>query len=184
LDQVGHENISEQVRPKNSYEQQVGPENRSEQQVGLGCINKLYQSVNNLEPRDFKNNGQKMLRYPRNPLESSCQRLKVKVDDTEPTKYFMCHNCLKKESKLLVSSFSNVKCHCGSFMRRETEMVEESVGDDGVFVKGNSRFLIYDNLTVHRSSPSESIKQSPKLGHKKLENQREKLLDRKKVIFF
>jgi len=210
-------NCEPQVRHENNREQQVGPENiseqqarhcpfwnkckqqerfgcinrlcpfwkKSEQQVGLGCINKLYQSVNKLEPHDFRNdNGQKMLRCPRNPLESSCQRLKVNVDDTESTKYFMCHNCLKKESKLFVSSFPDVKCKCGSLLRREIEMLEESNGDDdGVFVKGKAMFLIYDNLTVRRSSPCESIKPSLKHGHKKLENQREELFDRKKVTF-
>ncbi|XP_027906944.1 uncharacterized protein LOC114166409 [Vigna unguiculata] len=122
-----------------------------------------------------------MLHSPRNPLESSCQRLKVKVDDTKPTKYFMCLNCSSKESKLLVSSFSAKKCDCGSFIK-EIEMLEEHGGDDGVFVKGKAMFLIYDDLTVRRSSPSESIKSPLKLGHKKLENQIVEHLDRKKIL--
>jgi len=194
-DSLDGENSSEQqVRPENSSGQQARLGcfknlfqfgNSSEQQVGLGCIKKLYQSVTDLEPDVFRNNiCQKMLHSPRNPLESSCQRLKVKVDDTEPTKYFMCHNCSKKASeKLLVSSFPDVKCDCGSLMRKEIEMLEEPARDDGVFVKGKAMFLIYDNLTVRRSSPSESIKEPLKLGHKKLENPKVDHLDRKKVIF-
>ncbi|XP_027907090.1 uncharacterized protein LOC114166540 [Vigna unguiculata] len=206
--QVEHENNSEQQqRRENTSEQQIGHENnseqqegpgcinklchnfkdilglRSKQQVGLGCIKELYQSVNKLDSDVFRNNNcQEMLHSPRNPLESSCQRLKVKVDDTKPTKYFMCHNCLKEGSKLLVSSLSDVKCDCGSLMRKEIEMLEEHGGDDGVFVKGKAMFLIYDDLTVRRSSPSESIKSPIKLGHKKLENQIEEELDRKKIL--
>ena len=155
--------------------------NTFDQHVQLGSINKLYQSVDRLDSDVFCNKVcKKMLHSPRNPLESSCQRLKVQVDDTEPTKYFMCHNCSKKGSeKLLVSSFSDVKCDCGSLMRKEIEMLEEPARDDGVFVKGKAMFLIYDNLTVRRSSPSESIKEPLK----KLENAKVEHLDMKKVIF-
>jgi len=184
--QVGHDNNSEQPGCINKLCQKfkdiLGL--RSEQQVDLGCIKELYKSVNNLESDVFRNNNcQKMLHSPRNPLESSCQRLKVKVDDTKPTKYFMCHNCLKEGSKLLVSSFSDVKCDCGSLMRKEIEMTEEPAGEDGVFVKGKAMFFIYDDLRVRRSSPSEFIKPPLKPGHKELKNYREVLLDREKVIF-
>jgi len=206
--QVGHENNSErQEGLENTSEQQQRSENseqqvesgcinklcqnfkdtlglRSEQQIGLGCIKELYQSVNNLESDVFRNNNcQKMLHSPRNPLESFCQRLKVKVDDTEPTKYFMCHNCSRKGSKLLVSSFSAVKCDCGSFMTKEIEMMGETAGEDGVFVKGKAMFFIYDDLRVRRSSPSEFIKPTLKPGSKELKSYREVLLDKEKVIF-
>ncbi|KOM57984.1 hypothetical protein LR48_Vigan11g101700 [Vigna angularis] len=162
-----------------SFKDMLGLRNRSEQQVRLGCINELYKSVNNLKTDVFRNTiCQKMLHSPRNPLESSCQRLKVKVDDSEPTKYFMCHNCAKKGSNLLVSSYCGVKCDCDALMRKEIELLEEATGDDGVFVKGKAMFFIYDNLTVRRSSPSEFIKP----GQKKLEDYKEDLLDREKIL--
>ena len=66
---------------------------------------------------------------------------------------------------------------------KEIEMLEEPARDDGVFVKGKAMFLIYNNLTVRRSSPSESIKAPLKLGHEKLDNPIVEHLDRKKVIF-
>ncbi|XP_014516124.1 uncharacterized protein LOC106773876 [Vigna radiata var. radiata] len=165
-----------------SFKDMFGLRNTSEQQVKLGCINELYKSVNTLKPDDFRNKiCQKMLHSPRNPLESSCQRLKVKLDDSEPTKYFMCHNCSKKGSNLLVSSFKDVKCDCGSLMRKEIELLEEAAADDGVFVKGKAKFLIYDNLTVRRSSPSEFIKPPLKPRHKNLPK-REEILDREKIL--
>ncbi|KAG2380645.1 uncharacterized protein HKW66_Vig0248430 [Vigna angularis] len=162
-----------------SFKDMLGLRNRSEQQVRLGCINELYKSINNLKTDVFRNTiCQKMLHSPRNPLESSCQRLKVKVDDSEPTKYFMCHNCAKKGSNLLVSSYCGVKCDCDALMRKEIELLEEATGDDGVFVKGKAMFFIYDNLTVRRSSPSEFIKP----GQKKLEDYKEDFLDREKIL--
>ncbi|XP_027906543.1 uncharacterized protein LOC114166083 isoform X2 [Vigna unguiculata] len=175
----------QQERRENTSEQQEGHENTSEQQavpeqqVGLGCINELYKSVNHLQPDVFRNKiCQKMLHFPRNPLESSCQRLKVKVDDTEPTKYFMCHNCSRKGSKLLVSSFIDVKCNCGSLMRKEIALLDEAAGDDGVFVKEKAMFFIYDNLTVRQSSPSEFIQAK----QKKLQKYKEVLLDSEKIL--
>ncbi|CAJ1950252.1 unnamed protein product [Sphenostylis stenocarpa] len=158
--------------------------NRLDQRVDLGCINHLYESIEKLESDVFWNNiCKKMLLSPRNPLEGSCQRLKVKVDDTEPTKYYMCHNCLKKGSnELLLSSFIDVKCKCGTLMRKEIDMVEEAAGDNGVFVKGDAKFLIYDDLTVLRSSPSESIKPPLKFGYTEFKNMKEKYLDRNEIL--
>ncbi|XP_014492425.1 uncharacterized protein LOC106754870 isoform X1 [Vigna radiata var. radiata] len=194
--QEGRQNTSEQQqRRDNTSKQQEGTgginklcqsfkdrlrlRNRSEQQARLGCINELYKSVHSLETDVFRNKiCQKMLHSPRNPLESSCQRLKVKVDDSEPTQYFMCHNCAKKGSNLLVSSYCGVKCDCDSLMRKEIELLEETAGDDGVFVKGKAMFFIYDNLTVRRSSPSEFIKP----GQKKLKEYKEDFLDREKIL--
>ena len=111
--------------------------NQFQQPVEIGCINNLYESVQNLRPDVFWNNiCQKMLLAPRNPLEASYQRLKVKVDGTEPTKYFMCHSC-SKGSDLLLSSFDGAWCSCRKLMRKKMELLEESKdeasGVDGVF---------------------------------------------------
>jgi len=134
--------------------------NKFEQDVQLGCINKLYQSVDHLDSDVFWNKVcKKMLHSPRNPLESSCQRLKVKVDDTEPKKYFICHSCTK-EKDLLLSTFDGGRCHCGKLMRKETKLLLESkekpARDSGVFVKPDAMFLIFDDLRVLRSTPGDS----------------------------
>ncbi|XP_027905996.1 uncharacterized protein LOC114165613 [Vigna unguiculata] len=131
--------------------------NKFEQRVELGCVNKLDQSVDNLDSDVFWNNVcKKMLLSPRNPLESSYQRLKVRVDDTEPTRYFMCHTC-SKEKDLLMSTFDGAKCQCGKLMKKETKLLveskEERAKDNGVFVKPDAMLLIFDDLRVLRSSP-------------------------------
>ena len=151
--------------------------NQFQQPVEIGCINNLYESVQNLRPDVFWNNiCQKMLLAPRNPLEASYQRLKVKVDGTEPTKYFMCHSC-SKGSDLLLSSFDGAWCSCRKLMRKKMELLEESKdeasGVDGVFVKGDAMFLIFDDLTVLRSSPSDSLQTPLLFGHTDFSNMQE-----------
>ncbi|KAK7382041.1 hypothetical protein VNO80_00694 [Phaseolus coccineus] len=112
-----------------------------------------------------------MLLSPRNPLESSCEPLKVKVDDTEPIKYFLCHTC-SKERDLLLSTFDGARCHCGKLMRKETKQLVESKEElarkNGVFVKPNAMFLIFDDLRVVRSTPSDSVQTFLNHRHKDL----------------
>ncbi|KAG2380282.1 uncharacterized protein HKW66_Vig0170610 [Vigna angularis] len=151
--------------------------NKLEEHIELGCINKLYESVDNLKSNDFWNNVcKKMLHSPRNPLESSCQRLKVKVDDTEPTKYFVCYSC-SKEKDLLLSTFDGARCNSGKLMRKETQLLEESkeeVGrDNGAFVKSDAMFLILDDLRVLRSSVGDSVQTFLTHRHKDISNLRE-----------
>nr|KYP77117.1 hypothetical protein KK1_021388 [Cajanus cajan] len=135
----------------------------------IGCINNLYRSVKGLNPDVFWNKICKdMLISPRNPLEASCQKLKVKVDDTLPTKYFMCHSCSRNKDLLvvLVSTFDGARCHCGKLMKKETELLVEEPKEEenGVFVKGDAMFLIFDDLRVIRSSPGNSVQ--PLLKHR------------------
>ncbi|KAL3008994.1 hypothetical protein AAZX31_07G061700 [Glycine max] len=117
-----------------------------------------------------------MLLSPRNPLEASYQGLKVKVDDTEPKKYFICHSC-SKGSDLLLSSFEGARCSCRKLMQKKMELLEESKDEasvvDGIFVKGDAMFLIFDDLTVLRSSPSDSVQRPLQLGHKNFSSKME-----------
>ncbi|WVZ17070.1 hypothetical protein V8G54_010052 [Vigna mungo] len=152
--------------------------NKLDQHIELGCINKLYESVDNLESNVFWNNVcKKMLHSPRNPLESSCQRLKVKVDDTEATKYFVCYSC-SKEKDLLLSTFDGARCHCGKLMKKETKLLEESkeevARDNGAFVKSDAMFLILDDLRLLRSSVGDSVQTFLKHRHKDISNLTEK----------
>ncbi|KAH1240843.1 hypothetical protein GmHk_07G018600 [Glycine max] len=110
------------------------------------------------------------------PVEASYQILKVKVDDTEATKYFMCHSC-SKGSDLLLSSFDGARCSCRKLTQKKMELLEESKDEasvvDGVFVKGDAMFLIFDDLTVLRSSPSDSVQRPLQLGHKNFSSKME-----------
>ncbi|KAL2336061.1 hypothetical protein Fmac_010507 [Flemingia macrophylla] len=134
-------------------------DNKFPGQLEIGCINNLYESVKDLSPDVFRSNMcQKMLLSPRNPLEGYCQRLKLKVDDTPPTKHFVCPTC-STGSNLWVSTFEGATCSCRKLMDKETELLEEGSkeGESGVFVRGNAMFLICDDLTILPGSPGNAV---------------------------
>ncbi|XP_028783529.1 uncharacterized protein LOC114739618 [Neltuma alba] len=133
----------------------------------VGCINNLYQSVQNFDTEVFWNGiCKKMLLCPRNPCEKLCQKLRFNVDDTEPTKYLMCGSCRQGSDKWL-STFSGVGCSCGKLMDQGTKVVEEEDNNPkgGVFVRGESMYLIFDDLTVLQNSACNTIHQLVQLGY-------------------
>lgn len=60
--------------------------------VIIGCLNSLYQSVTNLDKECMKKEiSKEMLLQPSYLLEDYCSFLKLNIDDTQPTKYYMCN---------------------------------------------------------------------------------------------
>ncbi|KAF7825585.1 DUF674 family protein [Senna tora] len=118
--------------------------------VRFGCISSLYDSVGNIDPEYFSTNTCKeMLLRPRNPIEAHCRNLKINIDDTEPTKYFICQNieCRKKQSVLL-STFRNQRCNCGTDLYFEVNLDSSlAVASEG-FVQKMLKFVILDDLSV------------------------------------
>ncbi|XP_054779804.1 uncharacterized protein LOC129287615 [Prosopis cineraria] len=112
-------------------------------------LNNLYQSVQHLNTQVLWNGiCKKMLLCPRNPSQKLCQKLRFNVDDTEPTKYFMCGSC-RESGDTWVSTFAEVSCTCGKLMDQEMKVEGEEDNNpkgDGVFVKGESMYLIFDDF--------------------------------------
>ncbi|KAI9085390.1 hypothetical protein K1719_032646 [Acacia pycnantha] len=139
----------------------------------VGCINNLYRSVQNLNTQVFWNGiCKKILLCTRNPCEKLCQKLKFNVDDTELTKNFMCASCRLRgdgrEKLLLLSTFAGASCSCGKLMNQEVKVLGEEVINltgDGVFVRGESIYLIFDDLTVLQSSACNTVHQLVQLGY-------------------
>ncbi|WJX82182.1 hypothetical protein P8452_64971 [Trifolium repens] len=102
--------------------------------VTIGCLNKLYQSVENL--RLLPNN---------NSSEDYCRTLKINIDDTQPTKYFMCskfngYGCCH----YLTIGTNKLYCWCGNRLNRSVSLAQLCNG----FVKDATTFVVTDNLTV------------------------------------
>ncbi|KAI5391917.1 hypothetical protein KIW84_076641, partial [Lathyrus oleraceus] len=140
--------------------------NQQEQET-FGCIRNLYKSVENSSDEVFFNRiCKKMLLYPRNDSESYCQKLKVNVDDSEPTKYFICSTCV--EGKGLLSTFAGASCSCGKLMDKEIKLHREFSNSDCVFVEKQTLYLIFDDLKVLRSFPGNTLHQLQQLGYKNI----------------
>ncbi|XP_020202954.1 uncharacterized protein LOC109788595 [Cajanus cajan] len=147
----------------------------------IGCINNLYHSVENSSAEVFWNHiCKRMLLCPRNPCEALCQKLKVRVDDSEPMKYFMCSNKCRRGGDWFLSTFAEASCSCGKLMDKEMKLhgdYNEGTCRDGVFVKGKTMYLIFDDLRVLQSSPGNSVQQLLQLGYKNFHKLTEKYLN-------
>ncbi|KAL1330909.1 hypothetical protein HN51_048153 [Arachis hypogaea] len=149
------------------------------EEAKVGCINNLYNSVENATDEVFWNPiCKQMLLRPRNPCRALCRKLKLNVDDNEPTRRFICSNYCKRSNSFLLSAFSGVTCiKCGNPMDKKPKiMVNDSSSEvthrheDGVFIKGEAMYLIFDNLKVLQSSPRIFVKELVQLGYKDFNN--------------
>ncbi|KAH7516844.1 hypothetical protein JRO89_XSUnG0163400 [Xanthoceras sorbifolium] len=139
---------------------------------GIGCMNNLYESIENLDVLQFQTKECKtMLLDPINAAAAECKRLKFKIG--EPLKYFICNsqNCTLSGYKLL-SHYRDVICVCRGTMTSEIELHEKvqikgrdfDARDSGAFVKGLSRLIISDELEIMPASIETSLSLLSKLG--------------------
>ncbi|KAK7339806.1 hypothetical protein VNO77_20491 [Canavalia gladiata] len=125
----------------------VGKESNTPK-ISVGGLSSLYESVANIEEKYFwADTCVEMLLQPRNPMENYCQSLKLNIDDTERTKYFVCGCCTKNYMLNFLSTFRNkICCHCGRPMNQE--MFRPSSPPNGGFVSERASFIISDELKV------------------------------------
>ncbi|KAJ8615569.1 hypothetical protein MRB53_034941 [Persea americana] len=124
----------------------------------IGGMSILYESVKVLDVSLLQTKAcKKMLLYPKNASEEHCKNLKLNIDDPEPTKYYACSwDCCAKNYGL-VSTFYNAQCGWGQSMNTQTvynqKLNNVACSRDGVFVKGNMRYIIREDLQVFPVSP-------------------------------
>ncbi|KAK2972223.1 hypothetical protein RJ640_014281 [Escallonia rubra] len=124
-------------------------------QLKLGSLTTLYESVSALQTKHFWTEaGKVMLLNPRNSAAAQCQKLKINIDDTARSKYFMCPDRLNygHGGSYLVSTFEDSKCTCGNLMNTQKELVASDVrlqnSTSGVFVTETASFIITDDLQI------------------------------------
>ena len=111
-----------------------------------------------------------MLLFPRYINEDKCQKLKFNIDDTEPSKYFICSNmdCSRNIAGGLLSYHENSRCIYGMLMNREISVKEKKVQVNdvtgGEFYEGESFFFISDDLRVMQGLPGGLIEYLRSLG--------------------
>ncbi|KAL5990129.1 hypothetical protein ACLOJK_011026 [Asimina triloba] len=140
----------------------------SSKKSNLGSMDALYESVENLESQYFQTKAVKdMLLHPRSASETRTKDLAVNID-TEHPKYYICTWYCVISGSRLISSVKNVRCRCGTEMSKEIYLKKsapsEELGEEGVFVKGNMRFMITDDLLVQLVSVTTCFTHLSKLG--------------------
>ena len=196
----------------------VSKNQQHDQLAEVGCINNLYHSVESSSDEVFWNHiCKQMLLHPRNPCESLCQKLKLNVDDTKPSRYFMCSsNCgvgserglstfegasccscgvklLAKPSRyfmcsssygmwskrFLMSTFEGASCClCGKLMNKQVKLLgdpSEEPDGDGAFVKGEVKYLVFDDLKVLQNSLSNFAEELVQRDYKDINKLTERL---------
>ncbi|KAK7256856.1 hypothetical protein RIF29_30396 [Crotalaria pallida] len=135
------------------------------QSVEVGSLSTLYGSVTNLDKDCLSaDTCKEMMLQPRNPMEDCCRSLKLNIDDTEPTQYYVCDNLkeCRHEISVMCSTFKNKKCSCGALL--EKPISPQSSDVLGGFVKNNSSFMITDDLNVVPNSLDTMFSMLKKLG--------------------
>ncbi|KAK9074318.1 hypothetical protein SSX86_006916 [Deinandra increscens subsp. villosa] len=116
----------------------------------LGSLNNLYQSLKDIPECYLATEECKfMLLNPKNQSYYHCQNLKLKIDDTEPMKYF---TCTKRDCYRFFSICNNAKCTiCGNLMNIPRCFFWPIVrvgADGGVFVSDIATFIVTDDFSV------------------------------------
>ncbi|CAL0302651.1 unnamed protein product [Lupinus luteus] len=115
----------------------------------IASLRSLYESVVNLgDEYMFTDTCKEMLLQPRNPMEDYCRSMKLNVDDTEPTKYYVCKNFFECRRAPFVrcSTFKNKECSCGNLLEKQI-CPKNCISCDG-FVKNSSCFMVTDDLCI------------------------------------
>lgn len=119
----------------------------------IGNFNNLYETVVNFDAKYFVTSENKdWLVNTSNEAGPECQSLKINIDGTYLTKYFICPNssCTIQGDFPSISSYNTVKCrHCGEYLSRLINYrVDTSEANEGVFLSQTASFVIIDDLHV------------------------------------
>ncbi|KAK8502068.1 hypothetical protein V6N12_012522 [Hibiscus sabdariffa] len=99
------------------------------QSLRLGCLNSLYNSVENLGLKCFRTEAcKRMLLCPRNVYDMEFKKLKLNMDLTGLTGYFVCGigQCNEKQGGLF-SYYNTSECSCGKLMNVQATKLQESI---------------------------------------------------------
>ncbi|CAN6696082.1 unnamed protein product [Malus baccata var. baccata] len=128
--------------------------------VEIGCMRNLYQSIEKFNVHKFRSKAcRDMLLLPCNAADCQCKNLKLKIDNDRPTQYLVC------PSDRFLSYYGDIRCpSCRSLIRQVRYFPVDNTQVGGVFVKGQPRLIITDDLQVISPVSAASICLFSKLG--------------------
>ncbi|RID43112.1 hypothetical protein BRARA_J02937 [Brassica rapa] len=135
--------------------------------VPIGCFNNIYASVASMAMKHFSTEASKqMLLYPGSLNHDKCQKTKLRIDDTQATKCFMCPMFVRSgQCSKGYSNFNTSRCSCGNLMSEVIQFQGEGGrASAGVFVRSAS-FMITDDLKVEVHSVLSTLKVLKELGY-------------------
>ncbi|KAJ0228891.1 hypothetical protein HA466_0321010 [Hirschfeldia incana] len=138
--------------------------------VPIGCFNNIYASVASMAMKHFSTEASKqMLMYPGSLNQDKCQKTKLRIDDSQAPKCFMCPMFVRSgKCSKEYSNFNTSRCSCGNLMNEVIQFQGEGgrASGGGVFVKSDhTSFMITDDLKVEVNSVMSSLKLLQELGY-------------------
>ncbi|KAG8368391.1 hypothetical protein BUALT_Bualt15G0040600 [Buddleja alternifolia] len=128
----------------------------------IGSLNTLYQGLANLESSHFcTDTGKQILLNARNSFAPLCKKLKLNLDDSEPTKYFTCRS---SSLNFVAMNRAHFKCDGNPAKLFDREIILQSSKiqtadkNGGVFAKETTTFLITDHLQIVPNSIMDLLK--------------------------
>lgn len=124
-----------------------------------------------------------MLLHPTNLAEGYCRTLKLNIDDSNPTKYFICSKFPSCGEHDLSISLNKFNFQCGNPLNRSVMMKNL----DNIFVKSCATFIIEDDLTVMPNSMDvTNLSLLQNLGIKSTSSVKEMMVNvtKEKVLYF
>ncbi|ONK62354.1 uncharacterized protein A4U43_C07F3020 [Asparagus officinalis] len=145
-------------------------------QSSLGSLDKLYESVETLETKNLETEACKsMLLQPRCSAESLCEDLLINVDDSKPWRIYTCQSFDCAKNYRHYSSVSGARCSCGKLMDKLLQCYLKQKGD--VFLKGEGKYIISDDLHVSTASIDSTLSLLQKLEIKDADNLEKRVVD-------
>ncbi|TYH32497.1 hypothetical protein ES288_A01G257000v1, partial [Gossypium darwinii] len=143
-----------------------------------GCLNNLYNSVESLSLTSFRTDACKsMLLNPRSIYEDEySKKLKLYMDVSEPTGYFLCRTYLCIKTGRWFSHYKTSRCSCGELMDNPTDLKVGTVANKDES-EGESMFFITDDLTVMHGLPGDLMNILLNLGINNVCQIEEKVVD-------
>ncbi|WCJ32594.1 hypothetical protein M5689_014008 [Euphorbia peplus] len=135
-----------------------------DKEMTTGCMNNLYESVQNLNVKYFRTQEcKKMLLYPVNGVPSQCMRLKIRTDySIDDYSYFSCERdtCTNSSSNKMLYQNQTICDKC----RRYTTEFERNPVKGGAFLKRLIPLVISDDLQLMHPTSSKSFSFLSDLG--------------------
>ncbi|XP_059650154.1 uncharacterized protein LOC132295909 [Cornus florida] len=112
----------------------------------MGCLNHLYESVENLEEEQLQNvKGKELLLHPQSAAELYCRNLKLNLVNSNFNEYYICGN-----PGCPLSTYQTAPCHCGSTTSYGVKVSNPTTAsqDGAIFARPAARFMITDDFRV------------------------------------
>ncbi|KAL9282172.1 hypothetical protein AtEden1_Chr5g0127811 [Arabidopsis thaliana] len=158
---------------------------KKSQKIAIGSFNNIYASVVSMGIEHFRTEACKqMLLYPGSFNHEKCRNIKLRVDDSEATKRFMCLKFVERgQCRQRYSNFNTSRCSCGNLMNEVIQVdgrggLARNCVEGGVFVRSDhTSFMITDDLKVEITSVRLTLNVLKDLGYVDCEKLVEKIHD-------